>query len=780
MQFNLELKIFPTSRAIREFLKSEDSNRLLPTFLTIDDFFKKSLEIKNRKYIDEEQRLLYLKEAINVDNFEDLGMSKDFSSFINQSDYIFRFFQEISSEKLTIDQISSVDTYEYYDAHLKILKRIYNNYLKILDDNLCVDKINLASLYTVNESYIKKFDKIDLYFEGYFTKVEFDIVKSISKITNIYIHLNTNEYNQKSLECFENFELEEGFDFVLDFNNSKIIEKTKYEKKNKNINICAFNTRINQIAYIKKTITSLVENGMNASNIALVLPDETFATSLQLFDTEGYFNFAMGLNIYDSFLYKKTFAIFEYIKEPSNKTIENLNYLCLDIKEIDNKFSNKWNDLISIETFEEVILFLKENENNLEIIEKYDEMSFKLYKLLFTYDEKLHFKDVYKILFQKIASITCDDINSGKVTVLGLLETRAISFEALIIVDFNESFIPKRSVKDKFLSTQVKALAKLPTNIDRQNLQKYYYKRVIEKAKNVFISFVSNDSSGISRFAAELFDFKIDSKTKDEEYKNILYNTHKINHFKDEVVLNIDLSTLSWSSTSLKTYLDCKRKFYLKYIAHIKDHDISIKPKGYELGQIIHSTLEEFYKEKNDISYKELIKVFNKYKSQNSFLTFELEVWREKLKDFIELELERFKYKRKVLDLEKEFTIFVDDIKITGVIDRIDELQDCYEVLDYKTSSSLKVDTLKTYAKSKDFQLEFYYLAALELYKHKDIKLYYYDLSKMKLLEEVVLDEKLELLYSYLDELHTKSVNFLKCEEKPTCLYCNYKTICDR
>ncbi|NQY52557.1 MAG: PD-(D/E)XK nuclease family protein, partial [Campylobacteraceae bacterium] len=133
MQFNLELKIFPTSRAIREFLKSEDSNRLLPTFLTIDDFFKKSLEIKNRKYIDEEQRLLYLKEAINVDNFEDLGMSKDFSSFINQSDYIFRFFQEISSEKLTIDQISSVDTYEYYDAHLKILKRIYNNYLKILD-----------------------------------------------------------------------------------------------------------------------------------------------------------------------------------------------------------------------------------------------------------------------------------------------------------------------------------------------------------------------------------------------------------------------------------------------------------------------------------------------------------------------------------------------------------------------------------------------------------------------------------------------------------------------
>ena len=49
----------------------------------------------------------------------------------------------------------------------------------------------------------------------------------------------------------------------------------------------------------------------------------------------------------------------------------------------------------------------------------------------------------------------------------------------------------------------------------------------------------------------------------------------------------------------------------------------------------------------------------------------------------------------------------------------------CYE--DYKTSSSLKVDSLKNYEKSNDFQLEFYYLAMSEIYKTDKVNAFYYD-----------------------------------------------------
>ena len=44
MQFKNKLLVFPTSRAIRDFITlQKDKNTLLPSILTIDEFFKKSI-----------------------------------------------------------------------------------------------------------------------------------------------------------------------------------------------------------------------------------------------------------------------------------------------------------------------------------------------------------------------------------------------------------------------------------------------------------------------------------------------------------------------------------------------------------------------------------------------------------------------------------------------------------------------------------------------------------------------------------------------------------------
>ncbi|MGB5918293.1 hypothetical protein, partial [Arcobacter sp.] len=64
-------------------------NLLLPSYLTIDEFLKKSISIKNKKYIDEEQRFLYLKDASDIKNLNKLGISNNFTSFLKQSDYLF-------------------------------------------------------------------------------------------------------------------------------------------------------------------------------------------------------------------------------------------------------------------------------------------------------------------------------------------------------------------------------------------------------------------------------------------------------------------------------------------------------------------------------------------------------------------------------------------------------------------------------------------------------------------------------------------------------------------
>ncbi|MCT7552413.1 PD-(D/E)XK nuclease family protein [Aliarcobacter butzleri] len=782
MLFKKKLLVFPTSRAIRDYIsKQKSNNTLLPFILTIDEFLKKSISLSNLKYCEEEHRVLFLNEAIKNIDIKKLGISDNFTKFLKQSDYIYRFFLELASEKVEIEEIQNVDTYDFYLEHLEILKAIKKKYIEILENNSYVDKINLDKHYEINENFLDKFQDIELHFEGYFTKVEFEIVEKISQKIDTKIIFYSNSYNQKSLEVFKNLNINLKIDYKykIDLTNKIIIDEEEIKSLLESYEIKGFSSRLNQIAYIKSCIEKSVLNGVNPKDIALVLPDESFVSSIELFDDERYFNYAMGKSIKNKELYQISNAIYLYLSEDEEKNISNISYLKIDKEFIDKNIKPFWNKVTNKELFVSITDFIKQKEKNIELIEKYDELLYKLNITLFSNENKILLKDVYKIFLQKLSSITLDDINSGKITVLGLLETRAVSFNTVIVCDFNESYIPKISVKDKFLSTRLKQLANLPTQFDRESLQKYYYKRLISSSKNVFISYVNSETNQISRFANELFEKNIATDTNDSFYKHILYDNHRISYFDEDIVSKIDLTKFIWSATSFKNFLECKRRFYLQYILKINEHTISLKPKGYELGDIIHSILEDYYSKDNKNSIEEL---FLKYKSSNPFLTLDLEVWKKKLLNFYEFDKQRLK-NREIIMIEKEFNCSFNNINIKGIIDRVDKFEDNYEVIDYKTSSTLSVDTLKTYEKSVDFQLEFYHIALQQLFKNSNIKAFYYDLNDCLLKEEVAIQEKLELLSSKFDELKELSkneINFSKCEDKSNCLYCAYKIICNR
>lgn len=782
MLFKKKLLVFPTSRAIRDYIsKQKSNNTLLPFILTIDEFLKKSISLSNLKYCEEEHRVLFLNEVIKNIDIKKLGISDNFTKFLKQSDYIYRFFLELASEKVEIEEIQNVDTYDFYLEHLEILKAIKKKYIEILEKNSYVDKINLDKHYEINENFLDKFQDVELHFEGYFTKVEFEIVEKISQKIDTKIIFYSNSYNQKSLEVFKNLNINLKIDYKykIDLTNRIIINEEEIKSLLESYEIKGFSSRLNQIAYIKSCIEKSVLNGVNPKDIALVLPDESFVSSIELFDDERYFNYAMGKSIKNKELYQISNAIYLYLSEDEEKNISNISYLKIDKEFIDKIIKPFWNKVTNKELFVSITDFIKQKEKNIELIQKYDELLYKLNITLFSNENKILLKDVYKIFLQKLSSITLDDINSGKITVLGLLETRAVSFDTVIVCDFNESYIPKISVKDKFLSTRLKQLANLPTQFDRESLQKYYYKRLISSSKNVFISYVNSETNQISRFANELFEKNIATDTNDSFYKHILYDNHKISYFDEDIISKIDLTKFIWSATSFKNFLECKRRFYLQYILKINEHTISLKPKGYELGDIIHSILEDYYSKDNKNSIEEL---FLKYKSSNPFLTLDLEVWKKKLLNFYEFDKQRL-INREIIMIEKEFNCSFNNINIKGIIDRVDKFEDNYEVIDYKTSSTLSVDTLKTYEKSVDFQLEFYYIALQQLFKTLNIKAFYYDLNECLLKEEVAIQEKLELLSSKFDELKELSkneINFLKCEDKSNCLYCAYKVVCNR
>ena len=777
------LLIFPTQRAIRRYLdKQRNLNIFLPTCITIDDFLKKSIYFNNKIYCDEEQRTLLLSQAVKNVDIKKLGISSSFTKFLSQSEYIYRFFLEISSENIEIDEIKTKDTYEFYIEHLSILENILKNYKNLLEENGFVDRTNLSNSYKINKDFLVLFKSITIYFEGYFTKLEFEIIERISQIISLDIEFYSNIYNQKSLQIFKNlgFDLKLNHKYIINLSKKRVEKEDFTTKICESINLKGFSSRLNQISYIKSSIFLCVNHGINPENIAIVLPDENFAKSLELFDNEKYFNFAMGKTIINKNLYQRANAIYSFLLEDDIKNIENLKLFNLDIDFIEKDIKKFWNKQCFEEKFVEITNYIKQDENDNELTEKYDELIFKLNIVLFSQNFDLKLKDIFKIFLQKLAKITLDDINSGKVTVMGVLETRLMDFDVVIICDFNDEFVPKISTKDKFLSTKIKSLATLPTKFDRENLQKYYYKRLIDNTKHVFISFVSSENSQISRFANELFDRKINLATNDETYKDILYKNNFISYNSEVIEEEIDLTKISWSASSLKKFLDCRKKFYLENILKIKNHSISLLPENFELGSVIHKILEELIRsgEKNVEKIDEL---FLQYKKTNPFLILDLEVFREKIYNFLEFEKQRLNIKN--IDLEIKFTTNFNRISINGIIDRVDLNEDTYELIDYKTSKNLNVDTEKTYEKSHDFQLEFYYIAAKELYKAQNVKAYYFSLYDNLLIEELILDKKLELLSSIFSELKLLSkekIKFMKTENKSVCEFCNFKVICNR
>ncbi len=112
------------------------------------------------------------------------------------------------------------------------------------------------------------------------------------------------------------------------------------------------------MAFIKKSITELINNDVEASKIALILPDESFSSTISLFDNEEYFNYAMGLNIYTTNLYKYIDAIYLYLNDDEIKNRVNLEFIEIDQKVINTLFKSNWNKVLTIELFEEIIEFL--------------------------------------------------------------------------------------------------------------------------------------------------------------------------------------------------------------------------------------------------------------------------------------------------------------------------------------------------------------------------------------------------------------------------------------
>ena len=779
-----KLIVLPSARSIRQEQLKQNSKEaiFLPDYLPMGEFISKLTLVENLKPLDEDTRNLLLLEASKFKNFSKLQIEQNFFTFTKNSSYIFKFFEELSGELFDIKHLKDADLYAEYEEHITILEELYKRYENLCLEKKVLDKIFLPKLYKLNSAFLKRYDVVDIFIEGYLTNFELQLLTQSAQFTTLRVHFNTTQFNrkiQKKLQELFNVEFQDGYQYILNFKDLTF-EKKEQNLQKLNITLEPLSEPLLEIAFIKQKVFEFVEKGFALEKIVVILPDESKAHFLRIFDTMNNFNFAMGESFTNAKIYKMLDAVLILLEQKTQENFARVKRLALPLYTLllphyYKEFGEV--DIIALlESFEEFI------ENDAELL-LYKEELFRFEKLLPSL-ESLNIRFILKLFLQRLAKKSFDDIAGGKITVMGVLEARFMEFDGVIVIDFSDNHIPKKSDKDMFLNSKIRSFAKLPTQQDRQNLQKHYYYMLFHRAKEVALCYVDSDDSKVSKFVKEL-KLKQNKSFLEKDLASILLQPTKPNYLEQKEIVGVyDFQASPLSATKLKTFLECKRKFYYRYVMQLKNHTIAKDmPQEWEIGQDVHKALKNLYEKRdsyNDVRelQKDLERNLKAVCGESELEKYLIDLQIRKLQYLVHNDIKRFEDGWRVAACEENFKVPYKGFELVGQIDRIDKKENLLTVIDYKTGSYPML-TLKTLEKSTDFQLEFYYLLAAGLGNVQECA--YYDLKDSQFVYENLLKEKLALLDTHLIKLtNTKEINFTMCEDLQKCQYCEFSLLCGR
>ena len=299
--------------------------------------------------------------------------------------------------------------------------------------------------------------------------------------------------------------------------------------------------------------------------------------------------------------------------------------------------------------------------------------------------------------------------------IMGLLESRALDFENVIITSVNEGVLPKGKTYSSLIPYDLRKKYGLLTYGDRDAIYTYHFYRLIKRAKNVFLIY-NNFNQGVLGGEKSRFIHQIEIEEKHniitENFNPVIYSEKKdIELLKSKGALKRlqELGKKGFSPSSLANYLKSPEEFYFKSLLNIYDNEQqdSINPRT--IGLIFHDSLEAIYlpfvnkildKEKMFLTkilvnnkvkesfVKNNIKDYNKGKKLIAF-----EVIKKAIMTLIENEIKDLEQGNviEILSLEKkiecnlELKDFKHPVKIKGIIDRLDKRNGIIRVVDYKT-----------------------------------------------------------------------------------------------
>ena len=437
--------------------------------------------------------------------------------------------------------------------------------------------------------------------------------------------------------------------------------------------------------------------------------------------------------------------------------------------------------------------------------------------------------------------------------VMGVLETRNLDFRNLIMLSLNEGQLPKAGGDSSFIPYNLRKAFGMTTIEHKNALYAYYFYRLIQRAENVTLLY-NTASEGLNRGEMSRFmlQFLVESPhsisreyleagqspqsgreirvEKTPEIITRMYERYDVNRHPKSL----------FSPSALNTYLDCRLKFYYRYVAGLKAPDeVSAEIDSALFGTIFHRAAELVYKDLTangkEIRKDDLEQVLrNDIKLQNYVDTaFKEEFFHVALTEkpeFNGTQLINAKvitsYLRQLLrndlqyapffmeGMEKKVTEIIEietpqgklALNIGGTIDRIDSKDDTLRIVDYKTGGSPKtpenIKQLFTPADGRPnyiFQTFLYAsimcrkqslkVAPSLLYIHRAASETYSPVIEMGEARQPKMpvnnfafyeDEFRERLQTLLQEIYNPEEAFTQTEDTKKCEFCDFRELCRR
>ena len=432
--------------------------------------------------------------------------------------------------------------------------------------------------------------------------------------------------------------------------------------------------------------------------------------------------------------------------------------------------------------------------------------------------------------------------------IMGILETRLLDFENLYITSVNEGIFPKTEAALSFIPYNLRRGFALPTIEHQDAIYAYYFYRLLQRAKNVTILYNSSSeglqTGEMSRFLYQLkFESDFEIKEKSLKYDINISQAKEITIDKsDEVIEKLSKFLITGgkflSPSALSNYLRCHLQFYFKYIAELREQDeLSEEVDAPLFGNILHQAMHYVYKDfiGKDLSKEDILSISKSTGKINTAIdqAFKDEYFKGESKinysgkNIIIRELiEKYIYQIlkvdenlapfQLISLEDTYEIKIpvniqgkaETVKLGGLIDRIDILNNSIRIIDYKTGSDKlefkNIEALFSDNKNDQNPAVFQTFLYSRFYKetmapqipitpgvYSVRKIYNNDFdfritqnenrkkSVINSFDEISggFNEKLNLL---LLDIFNPEISFTQTEEIRNCEYCAYRKICHR